>query len=236
MHDRHARVLSGLITEYIKTGQPVSSRQLAEKNKLQLSSASIRSIMKDLCNTRFAYQPHTSAGRIPTDNGYRYYLDHLSVASLPANVRDRLHRQFEDLAAKHESKQLAMAELLANLTRSLAIVGNITNHQFEQSGISSLFQDENDEQLHLMHDISILLDNMHQLLKQLSDLENNVTTVFIGRENPYFASTHISLMLHPSLDQSTEKEKKIIMIIGPKRMQYRRNLSLLNEIENLYNS
>ena len=236
MHDRHARVLSGLITEYIKTGQPVSSKQLAEKNQLQLSSASIRSIMKDLCNTGFAYQPHTSAGRIPTDSGYRYYLDHLSVASLPATVKERLHRQFEDLALKRDSKQLAMAELLAHLTQSLAIIGNISNHQFEQSGISSLFQDTSDDQLHLMHDISVLLDNMHQLLKQLANLESDVTTVYIGRENPYFDSTHISLMLHPSLDHSTEKEKKVIMIIGPKRMQYRRNLSLLNEIDNVYNS
>lgn len=231
MHDRHARVLSSLITEYIRTGQPVSSKQLVEKNQLQLSSASIRSIMKDLCNTGFAYQPHTSAGRIPTDGGYRYYLDHLSVGALSAVVRARLHSQYEGLMAKHESKQLAMVELLARLTQSLAIVGSVTNHQFEQSGISSLFQDRNEDQLQLMHEISILLDNMHELLEQLSDLESNVTTVFIGRENPYFTSNHISLMLHPSVDRS-----KVIMLIGPKRMQYRRNLSLLNEIENVYNN
>ena len=235
MHDRHAQVISVLITEYIKTGQPVSSKQLAEKKQLHLSSASIRSIMKDLCNKGFVYQPHTSAGRIPTDNGYRYYLNHLSVESLPSAARDRLHHQFKGLTAKHESKQIAMAELLARLTRSLAVVGSISNYQFEQSGISSLFQDKDNNQLHLMHEISILLDNMHQLLERLSDLENNVTTVFIGRENPYFESTHISLMLHPSFDQATKKERKIIMLIGPKRMEYRRNLSLLNEIESVYN-
>jgi transcriptional regulator of heat shock response len=234
MHERHAKVLSGLITEYIKTGQAVSSKQLAKKKQLKLSSASIRSIMQDLCNTGFAYQPHTSAGRIPTDAGYRYYLDNLSVGPLPAVLRTRLYSQYEDLVAKHGSKQLAMVELLAQLTQSLAVVGNINNHQFEQSGISGLFLGESEDQLDLMQEISVLLDNMHQMLAELSSLESGGTTVFIGSENPYFTSAHISIMLQPA--RSKSKDKKVIMLIGPKRMQYRRNLSLLNEIEDIFNS
>ena len=74
-HDRSTRVLSALIREYIVTGEPVASALLATAAGLGVSSATVRNILARLEDEGYVQQPHTSAGRIPTDRGYRVYVD-----------------------------------------------------------------------------------------------------------------------------------------------------------------
>ena len=77
MTDRHRRILASLVAEYIEQGDPVSSAWLAEHCSLGLSSATVRNILARLEEQGLVRQPHTSAGRIPTDSGYRLYVDSL---------------------------------------------------------------------------------------------------------------------------------------------------------------
>src|SRR6202166_3013181 len=74
-HDRSTRVLSALIREYIVTGEPVASALIATAAGLGVSSATVRNILARLEDEGYVQQPHTSAGRIPTDRGYRFYVD-----------------------------------------------------------------------------------------------------------------------------------------------------------------
>jgi heat-inducible transcriptional repressor len=76
-HDRSKRVLSALIREYIATGEPVASSLLVTAAGLGVSSATVRNILARLEDEGYVQQPHTSAGRIPTDRGYRFYVDML---------------------------------------------------------------------------------------------------------------------------------------------------------------
>src|SRR4029079_3264527 len=76
-HDRSKRVLAALVREYIASGEPVASSVLAGAAGLGVSSATIRSILARLEDEGFVQQPHTSAGRVPTDRGYRFYVDGL---------------------------------------------------------------------------------------------------------------------------------------------------------------
>ncbi len=75
--DRERQVLYTIITEYIQNSEPVGSRNVSKIGPLRMSPATIRNIMGDLEEKGYLEQPHTSAGRIPTDLGYRYYIDHL---------------------------------------------------------------------------------------------------------------------------------------------------------------
>ena len=75
MDERKQRILQALILDYIATGDPVGSRTIAKKYKLGVSSATIRNEMADLEEMGLIEQPHTSAGRIPSQFGYRYYVD-----------------------------------------------------------------------------------------------------------------------------------------------------------------
>src|SRR5436190_17107292 len=76
--DHRAReVLREIIIEHVSTGEAISSRSLAKCGRFQLSPASLRNVMADLEDAGYLAQPHTSAGRVPTDRGYRFFIDHL---------------------------------------------------------------------------------------------------------------------------------------------------------------
>ena len=104
LDDRKSRVLKALIEEYIRTGEPVSSQAVLDRSGLDLSSATIRNDLARLESYGFVSQPHTSAGRIPTDQGYRFYVDHLAPSRLREATRQRIddffhevHRQISDV-------------------------------------------------------------------------------------------------------------------------------------------
>ena len=93
--ERETRVLKTVVAQYIVTGEPVGSRLVAKLSGLNLSSASIRNLMMDLEERGFLQQPHTSAGRLPTPQGFRYYVDHiLPVQELGSAVREKIQAAF----------------------------------------------------------------------------------------------------------------------------------------------
>jgi heat-inducible transcriptional repressor len=196
-----------------------------------MSPASIRWIMHDLDEAGFIYQPYTSAGRIPTDYGYRYYLDHLTISPLAKRTKSNLITRFRLLTAHYQSRHQAAAETLAKISHLLALVSETSTYKYEQSGISMLFRDDSPDQVGLMQETSFLLDNIHHYLEKMTQLNDEETTVYIGHENPYFDSNHISLLLRPVVHKSGQRS--VIMLVGPKRMPYRQNLSLINELSNV---
>lgn len=100
LSDRTRRILAALIREYIETGEPVASAALTRRAGLSCSSATIRNVLAQLEDMGFVWQPHTSAGRVPTDLGYRFYVDLLLEARRaskdPAGVEARLRQQAGD--------------------------------------------------------------------------------------------------------------------------------------------
>src|SRR5258706_12644436 len=90
LHHRARSILDAAITEFISTGEPVGSRPLAKKYGLDLSPASIRNVLSDLEEAGYLHQPHTSAGRIPTDQAFRLFIDTLMQVR-PLSVDERVH-------------------------------------------------------------------------------------------------------------------------------------------------
>src|SRR5213592_675874 len=77
LDSRAREVLREIILQHVATGEPISSRSLSKCGRFQLSPASLRNVMADLEDSGYLAQPHTSAGRVPTDRGYRFFIDHL---------------------------------------------------------------------------------------------------------------------------------------------------------------
>jgi heat-inducible transcriptional repressor len=115
LSERGRRLLKALIEHYIRDGQPVGSRTLARSSGLELSPASIRNIMADLEEMGYLRSPHTSAGRIPTDRGFRFFVDSLLTVNPPdASAADRLREQLEqgaDIATLLSSTSSALSDL-----------------------------------------------------------------------------------------------------------------------------
>lgn len=126
---RGQMILSAIINEHFVTGEPVGSKALAEKfaNASGLSSASIRNIMSDLEELGFVEQPHTSAGRVPTDKGYRYYVDNLlGVLSLSNDDLRVIGGEFgltsSDLVEAPDRLMERTSQLLSALSNNVGIV------------------------------------------------------------------------------------------------------------------
>jgi heat-inducible transcriptional repressor len=122
--ERAQHLLRILIESYIRDGQPVGSRALSRESGLQLSSATVRNVMADLEELGFVASPHTSAGRIPTDKGYRFFVDTLLQLQAPDEAaNEQLRRQFEASRESSSTDLIAtVSQLLSSATRLAGVV------------------------------------------------------------------------------------------------------------------
>ena len=122
LDDRRSQVLQALVEEYISTGQPVSSRAVLVNSGLNVSSATVRNDLAKLESYGFISQPHTSAGRVPTPQGYRYFVDHCSPARLRSATRVRIESFFTDV--HHELSRLLKetSGMLSDISHYPAVV------------------------------------------------------------------------------------------------------------------
>lgn len=121
--ERQERILLAVIKEYIDTAEPVGSRTIARKYNLSVSPATIRNEMNDLENMGFLEQPHTSAGRVPSDRGYRYYVDHLMEKDMLSArdikyITERLNRKLKEI----EEIIKVTADTISDLTNYITVV------------------------------------------------------------------------------------------------------------------
>jgi len=126
LSERAQHLLRVLVESYIREGQPVGSRSLSRDSGLQLSSATVRNVMADLEEYGFVTSPHTSAGRVPTDKGYRFFVDTLlrqrQQASLD-NVMDELQRRLDEQEDRDPKALVSVAsQVLSSLTHLAGVV------------------------------------------------------------------------------------------------------------------
>ncbi|HEY8677418.1 MAG TPA: heat-inducible transcriptional repressor HrcA [Candidatus Dormibacteraeota bacterium] len=123
LDERKQRILKAVVSDYTLTGIPVGSQVLAAKYFLALSSATIRNELADLVGTGYLQQPHTSAGRIPTDRGYRYFVDFLmQPEAAPSAVRRAVKQEFEIAPHNLEGILEKAAMVLAQITENVSLV------------------------------------------------------------------------------------------------------------------
>jgi heat-inducible transcriptional repressor len=139
LDDRRSIVLQALVEEYIRTGQPVSSRAVLEHCTVDVSSATIRNDLAKLESYGFVMQPHTSAGRVPTPAGYRYYVDHCSPSKLRNATRERIEAFFTGFHEELSQLLKQTSGLLSEISHYPAVV------------IGPGFGDEKVQGLHVVH-------------------------------------------------------------------------------------
>jgi heat-inducible transcriptional repressor len=123
LDDRKTAILSAVVQEYIATAQPVGSSHIAEAPSINVSSATVRNEMAHLEHEGYLTQPHTSAGRIPTDKGYRYFVDHLTTPGrLDTATTRRVGEFFSAAHGRLEELLHETSNLLATLTNNAGVV------------------------------------------------------------------------------------------------------------------
>jgi heat-inducible transcriptional repressor len=121
--ERQRLILALVVRDYIETAEPVGSKRLVEHDRLDLSSATIRNEMAALTEMGYLRQPHTSAGRVPTEEGYRYFVTRVVYqADLPGSARDTISHQFYQARQDAEQWMPLAASILAHQSRAASIV------------------------------------------------------------------------------------------------------------------
>jgi heat-inducible transcriptional repressor len=224
MTDRQAKILSAIVEQYAEVAAPVGSVLLA--NLFGVSSATIRAEMARLEELGFIEQPHTSAGRIPTDKGYRFYVnqvtDQVEGPMLPAVNRNARAIDTRIRGAGEAAQAIKSAvDSLVEITHNLAIA--TIGDQLYMSGISNLFSQPEFANGTAVQEVAKLLDNLEPWLREAQP--NEPLSVYIGQENPIGKASGCTLIV--SKFRSPYSDRSYIGIVGPKRQSYRQVMNLV---------
>ena len=224
MTERQKHILSAIVEQYAEVASPVGSSLLAKAFKV--SSATVRAEMAELERHGFITQPHTSAGRIPTDKGYRFYVNNLATETshnLPAGRGERALASRVQNAGAPERMIRNAVDTLVELTHNLgmATIGN----QLYMSGLSNLFGQPEFINGVQVQQVAQLLDNLEPWLREAAP--NEPLSVYIGAENPIGRSAGCTLII--SRFRSPFSDRSYIGTLGPTRQSYRDVMGLVGQ-------
>ncbi len=225
MTERQIQILSAIIEQHAEIAAPIGSVMLAKL--FGVSSATIRSEMARLEELGMITQPHTSAGRIPTDAGYRFYVNILNETPNP-NVLPAFDRGARAIEARvntqcdHADRAIRSAvDSLVDLTQNLGIA--TIGDELYMSGIGNLFsQPEFASAIHAQS-VARLLDNLEPWLREAAP--NEPLNVYIGSENPIGKTSGVSLII--SRYRSPYSDRSYIGVLGSTRQSYDKVMRLV---------
>jgi len=231
LNERKKKILNAIIKDYQRTAEPVGSRTITKTHLHDLSPATIRNEMADLEEEGYIEQPHTSAGRIPTDIGYRFYVDRLMRITRPTVretqvVKSYLHKSSPALdEILHQT-----AKILSHTLDYTAIVVNLGSHRrLFSSGASNLLRQPEFKDVRHMQQLLELIEEEEELAEVVEEYtKNQDLTIKIGSENATKRMKECSMVV-----SSFKVEDEIIGaigLIGPTRMYYSKASTLIDYV------
>lgn len=235
MSQRQEALIISLINEYIDSGIPVSSKLLEKTGFFGLSSATIRAEMNDLETAGYLSQFHTSGGRVPTDRAYRHFVNNL-IENEDYEIDPSDQKKIKTTLAGigHDPREInrVTAHLISELSDNMVFAGTEANDDFYKTGISSLLEFPEFQEIDRIFQLTSFFDefenmfNMiqHDFAKTLKQL-NPEFSISIGRENPIKNIKRETVIM--AKYQLPQRQIGSITLVGPMRMDYRRNLGLV---------
>lgn len=221
MTERQASILKAIVEQYAEVASPVGSSLLAKV--FNVSSATIRAEMSELEKSGFITQPHTSAGRVPTDRGYRFYVNSLAEAaetSLDRGAERAIAARVETSGVPDQTIR-NVVDTLVELTHNLGIA--TIGDQLYMSGLGYLFAQPEFSSGNQVREVATLLDNLQPWLHEAAP--NEPLSVYIGAENPIGRNSGCSLII--SRFRSPYSDHSYIGVLGPTRQSYRGTMNLV---------
>lgn len=221
MNKRKLTILNTIIKEHIKTGTPVGSEAIVDKSKINVSPATVRNEMSDLEREGFIIQPYISAGRIPTEKAYRLYIEKIEEKK----IRNEEAELFEKLLKnKNENNFKLAAKEMAKISNN-AVFWAFHRNNLYYTGISNLLSQPEFAQSDLIYGISAIIDRFDEIVDRIfNDIKFEVS-VLLGTDNPFSEICGTVLAKYRFGDNTGA-----VGILGPMRMNYEKNIALVNYI------
>ena len=227
MKERKQKLLHHIIKEHIKTASPVGSGLISLKYMKDVSSPTVRNEMQELEREGFITHPHTSAGRIPTEQGYRDYIENLDVKDLSENHKKEIDDAYGRRDASHASAEgriKSVAKKVADISENAAVVAFSKNDVY-YTGLSNLFAKPEFSNQNVVVNMSQVIDHLDEVMASLSNVLDEDVSVLLGSDNPFGAECGSIL--------SKSNNGIVFGILGPMRMDYEKNIGLVKYIKSI---
>ncbi len=231
--ERKDRILGIVVNSYIKTITPVSSSYIVDVHDLDLSPATIRNILAELEEDGLLTHPHTSAGRLPTEEGYRYYVDNLmNEIQLLEEEKSRIKREYEQKMRDLEAALEKTSQVISDLTHYTSIISvDGWSGKFFCRGTSYVVEYPDYQDVKKIGCILAALEEKENLLQVINrNLEQRIK-IYIGHELSCSDIEQCSLAVSSYKMHSGPSGR--IAVLGPTRMDYSRVVSTLNYLTKL---
>lgn len=228
---RQAKILAAIVKENCDNCQPVASQDLAGKYSFDLSPATIRNEMQVLEKTGYIMQPHTSSGRVPTDKGFRFFVNELmDRVKLSLKEQDSLKRELMKLQVAHAEMGRRISKVLSDHSQQASFT--LFPEETSTTGLANIL-DNPALPAEDAKEIAQFFDNIDQYAeKMMQDYSGSQKPeTFIGKELKLSKKSDYSMIVS-GLSLPSGK-KGVIGLIGPKSMKYEKNLSLMEYIAKL---
>ncbi len=221
--ERQISILKHLIEEYVRTAEPVSSRALCERFNLDVSPATVRIELGSLGEKGYVIQPHTSAGRVPADKGYRFFVDRLDKGEDGEEDFEEIVDVLEKDLWRRVSK---LARFIADNTSVFALSGLPSESFFAGAGWEHVLEQPEFEENRVPARFAQLVKRIEKDARKWQKPKD--IKVYIGKENPFGRFNEFSVLLTSC---SFEQSEGIVVLAGPKRMPYWKNIRVLKKIK-----
>ncbi|MDD5639529.1 MAG: hypothetical protein PHR47_01840 [Candidatus Pacebacteria bacterium] len=232
--ERQKKILKALMKEYIKTAEPVSSGFLAEKYDFDLCSSAIRIEMQNLVKSNYLEQPHTSAGRIPTDKAYRFFVDQM-LEDIENEKELKFKKILEAIIERDIENRFRMAgdlvKKLSEMSSSFIIIHYPNDNLSWRSGLEKMVNEPEFLHQNFVSEFLYLVDEIEEKFGTLKP--QNEIKIFIGEEIPILKSCNMSIICAKMTSNTDDELEANIALIGPKRMNYSKNISLINHLNRI---
>jgi transcriptional regulator of heat shock response len=228
-NDRSFKILEAAIQEFINKGEPVSSKQIAEKYKFGVKDATIRSELNSLTESGFLNQPHTSGGRVPTDKGYQFLANKIMQDFFDSV--DNLNHNFNKMINILENDRWTnvIDQVSENMKLLSAGYKNKGNETYK-TGLNELFERlevrSHDDFCQIAKDFEMLDERLEKLPKIFA--ESDSPKIFIGKKSPITESEHLSVIID---SYDVDGNRFYLAAIGPKRMDYEKNIKYFKKVK-----
>lgn len=226
--ERQKLILDKIVEEHIDSALPIGSQLIEEKYSFGVSPATIRIEMQKLTDNGYLCQPHTSAGRVPTDKAYRFFVDEFSNKRFSDSDRkllneiDRIEKEVKDSLKFVQILTKKIADLTSSLTISyLSDESVILKEGWEEVLKEPEFKDSD----YFLKFIEMMGDWEEEI--EHLDIPSEIK-VYIGKENPLPKARDFSSIISPCY--FAQNREGIIVILGPKRMACPKNISLIKSL------
>ena len=227
MNVRTKSILEAAVKQYIREGKPVSSKELSKDFDFGVKDATVRNELNQLTQDGFLAQLHTSGGRVPTDKGYQFFV--AQTLSDVADTRKIMNERYGALIGdlKHGKLQ-DFVEAVSDETKLLGVGKKEKETTVYKSGLNELIEhldmETKKEFQEIVQDFEMLDHRMENLRNRFFGKALLEPQVYIGKQSPLTHSENLSVLLD---NYEIDGQKVMIALIGPKRMDYSKNLKLL---------